>query len=287
MNSTTLNNKDQLSAGMKCYELEIPGSEVTHLPDDIQVEYRINLDGCRKLKTLPDGLKTGTLILAGCTGLTQLPENLDVCFLNISDCPQLTAWPQQGRIRFGNLIARNCTNLKALPDWLTRISQLDISGCTSLTSLPEQLQISSWIDIAHTGITELPESIDESQLRWRGVPINQRIAFHPEEIMSEEILSEPNSELRRVMLERVGFDRFFKSVEAEVLDTDQDPGGKRELLKVPLEGDEDLVCVSVNCPSTDRRYIIRVPPDMKTCAQAIAWTAGFDDPDDYHPLVET
>ena len=68
MNSTTLSNKDQLSAGMKCYELELPGSDVTHLPDDIEVEYRINLDGCRKLKTLPDGLKTGTLFLSGCTG---------------------------------------------------------------------------------------------------------------------------------------------------------------------------------------------------------------------------
>jgi hypothetical protein len=26
---------------------------------------------------------------------------------------------------------------------------------------------------------------------------------------------------------------------------------------------------------------------MKTCRQAVAWTAGFDDPDDYRPLVET
>jgi hypothetical protein len=61
----------------------------------------------------------------------------------------------------------------------------------------------------------------------------------------------------------------------------------RKLLRVPMKGDEDLVCVLVICPSTSRQYILRVPPTMRTCRQAIAWTAGFDNADDYHPLVET
>ena len=74
---------------------------------------------------------------------------------------------------------------------------------------------------------------------------------------------------------------------ATVMDRDRDAGGERQLLRVKLEGDEDLVCVSVSCPSTERRYLLRVPPTMRTCRQAVAWTAGFDDPELYRPLVET
>ena len=39
--------------------------------------------------------------------------------------------------------------------------------------------------------------------------------------------------------------------------------------------------------STGRQYALRVPPAMRTCRQAAAWTAGFTDPADYNPLVET
>lgn len=47
------------------------------------------------------------------------------------------------------------------------------------------------------------------------------------------------------------------------------------------------VCVSVQCPSTGRRYLIRVPPNTRTCHQAAAWIAGFDDPRKYNPIIET
>lgn len=90
-----------------------------------------------------------------------------------------------------------------------------------------------------------------------------------------------------MLLERFGYDRFILQANVEVVDTDRDPGGERRLLRVSLEGDEDLVCVSVFCPSTGDRYIIRVPPNMQTCHQAVAWIAGFDDPNEYQPLVET
>jgi hypothetical protein len=105
--------------------------------------------------------------------------------------------------------------------------------------------------------------------------------------MVAEILGERNAELRRVLLERFGFERFMEEAGAAVMDRDRDAGGERQLLRLKLEGDEDLVCVSVSCPSTGRRYLLRVPPAMRTCRQAVAWTAGFDNPELYRPLVET
>ena len=72
-----------------------------------------------------------------------------------------------------------------------------------------------------------------------------------------------------------------------MLDRDTDPGGPRELVRIKLPDDEDLVALSCFCPSTNRQYILRVPPETKTCHQAAAWIAGFDDPNDYRPLLET
>lgn len=276
-----------LTAGLRCYQLEMRMTPIQALPPDLQVEYRLDLEDCADLEVLPKGLKVGSLNLRGCTSLKSLPEGLDVCFLDISGCTSLTHWPQRASVRIGRFAASGCLQLTSLPPWLTEIAQLDISGCTSLSALPEKLCVSSWIDLANTGLQSLPASTQGARLRWRGVPINERIAFHPETISVQEILDERNAELRRVMLERMGYEAFLRETEAEILDRDRDPGGERRLLRVKLEGDEDLVCVSVICPSTGRQYLIRVPPTMRTCRQAAAWIAGFDNPDDYRPIVET
>jgi hypothetical protein len=143
------------------------------------------------------------------------------------------------------------------------------------------------VDIAGTRIRSLPASMAGTPLRWRGVPVDERIAFRPETITSDEILAETNAERRRVLLERMGYETFLSKAQAEVLDHDTDPGGERRLLRVAMGRDEALVCVAVFCPSTGRQYVIRVPPATASCHQAAAWIAGFDDPDQYRPLVET
>jgi hypothetical protein len=56
---------------------------------------------------------------------------------------------------------------------------------------------------------------------------------------------------------------------------------------VTLTDDEPIVVVSVHCPSTGRQYLVRVPRDTRTGRAAVAWTAGFDNPDDYAPVEET
>jgi hypothetical protein len=191
------------------------------------------------------------------------------------------------RMSGGRISLRDCARLTRLPSGLGSVGQLDLGGCLNITSLPDDLDVTAWIDIGGSGITSLPARLQGVAIRWRGVPIDERIAFHPDTLTHTEILAEANTEIRRVMLERFGLDRFMIAAKAEELDRDRDPGGERRLLRVPLEGDEPLVCVSVICPSTQRQFVLRVPPHMTSCRQAIAWTAGFDDPKDYRPLVET
>ncbi|MCW3060799.1 MAG: hypothetical protein JWQ02_2620 [Capsulimonas sp.] len=287
LDGTGCHGLTELPRRLHCYELTLRDTSISSLPADIQVEYRLDLTGCAELQCLPVGLKVGTLVLQGCTSLRALPEGLEVYFLDIGGCSRLAQWPTQATVRIGRLNARGCRALTELPTWMTQLAQLDLRGCESLTSLPETLRVTSWLDLADTQITSLPPQLAGARLRWRGVPIDARIAFQPETITAREVLDTVNSELRRVLLERMGYERFLLDAHAEELNRDTDPGGERRLLRVKMVGDEALVCISVLCPSTGRQYIIRVPPQTKTCRQAAAWIAGFDRTDDYRPIMET
>lgn len=273
--------------GKEHVSLDLSGIGVEELPEGLRVQFALNLSGCKRLRRLPDGLQAGTLDISGCTRLEGLPEGLTVSFLDMSNCPQIESWPRRAEVAAGRLRARDCLGITHLPDWLGPLSQLDLAGCSMLHSLPEGLHVSSWIDLADTGIRSLPASLQGVGLRWRGVMVDDRIAFRPESISAAEVLGEVNAELRRVKMERMGFERFIDDADPEMLDHDTDAGGPRTLYRVRLDGDEPLVCVSVLCPSTGRRYLLRVPPYITTCRQAVAWTAGFKNPDDYAPLRET
>ena len=276
-----------LPAGLKCYELDLSNNPIETIPSDLQVECALMLNECRNLTSLPKGLKTGTLELRNCTELESLPERLDVWYLDAAGCTRLKSFPKKASIGKGNLSVAGCVWLSSLPNYLGRVSTLDISDCPLIDSLPESLELGLWIDVAGSGLDQLPKRLMESGLRWRGVPVDYRIAFFPETIKAKEALAQTNAEIRRVMIERMGFERFFEEAKAKKIDKDTDPGGKRELLRIVMKDDEDIVCLSCSCPSTQRHYLLRVPPTIMTCHAAAAWMAGFNDPSKYKPVIET
>lgn len=184
----------------------------------------------------------------------------------------------------GHLDLSGQPTLYNLPENLT-CESLDISDCVNLTTLPKGLQITYWIELAGSGITTLPAG-HGFVLRWRGVPVDDRIAFGGQSITGQDILDTENVELRRVLLERLGYETFLQQVGGLVRDRDRDAGGERQLVCVPFEDDEPLMVLKVTCPSTGYTHILRVPPYMRSCHQAAAWIAGFDNPDDYNPLIE-
>lgn len=285
-----VNVQDLLPERMQLYELSLRASDVATIPAGIKVQQKLDLTSCTFLESLPDGLTVNSLQLQGCTCLRALPERMDVWFLGLSGCWALESWPDSARVRSGQLSLPGCVALQSLPESLRRLSALDIRECPQLTSLPSGLEVTGWIDLAHSGLTTeeaVPESTGVAQLRWSNVPIDRRIAFHPELITPDEVMAEDNTELRRVLIDRYGYGRLLSDLNAEVLDADVDPGGVRQLLRVALQDDEDLVAMSCHCPSTGRQYVIRVPPKTKSCHHAAAWIAGFDNPDDYQPLKET
>jgi hypothetical protein len=280
----------RLPSGLHCFEINASNTQIQEVPKDLHVDSILNLSGCEELTRLPKGLKVGTLNLQGCRSLAGLPENLDVWFLNMTGCWNFKEWPRQAAIRSGRLTLRGCTALTGLPAYLGTLAALNVRDCPNLRELPDSLKITGWIDVAQSGLAEskkLPLSLRGVDLRWQGVRIDERILLKPETITVDEVLAERNAERRRVLLDRFGVSRFMKETQAKVLDEDTDPGGPRQLLRVELKDDEPLVTLACFCPSTARQYFLRVPPNMESCHQAAAWIAGFDNPRDYQPLLET
>ncbi len=164
---------------------------------------------------------------------------------------------------------------------------LIVSDCINLTSLPDDLALGGPIDVAGSGLTNLPPTLaHRCRLLWRGMAVHPDVVFHPEKLSPRQILDERNTELRRLMLERVGFDAVLEEGHAKFIDKDTDPGGQRRLLDV-TEGGRISRYLYCRCPSTQREYLLRVPPQVPTCHAAAAWLAGFQNPDDYKPVQET
>jgi hypothetical protein len=260
---------------------------LTTLPSACAVSEALDLASCVKLANLPESVETLRLGIANCRGLTALPRRLRSLYITMDGCTGLTGWDDPDVTELRQLSARGCASLASLPPNLRQRDELDIRGCTQLSRLPDELRVTRWIDVGDSGMRALPASAQGVQVRWNGVNVTGQVAFHPETLTARQALSEENAEIRRVMLERTGPERFIREARPQQLDADTDAGGARRLLSVDMARDEPLVALEVRDPSTGRTYLLRVPPEMSTCRQAAAWIAGFDDPDNYRPLLET
>jgi hypothetical protein len=233
---------------------------------------------------LPEGLRVSELNLSNSRRLVRLKAHLELTWLTLCNCRALEILPNQ--LRAKSLDLTGCTRLVWQDEALVEVSSLVLADCTQVVELPDWLFFDS-IDVANTRLTELPSHCAASKILWRGVEVDQRVAFHPELITAQEILAERNAELRRVMLERIGWEKFLHDSNPKVIDQDIDAGGDRRLLAVTFSNAEEIFILTLNCPSTGRKYAIRVPPWMKTCHQSAAWMAGFENPAEYEPGIET
>jgi hypothetical protein len=104
---------------------------------------------------------------------------------------------------------------------------------------------------------------------------------------AKEIESEPNIEVRRLMIDLYGVGRYLAETKARLVHTDE----CGELYKRLQLDDEDLVVVKVinstaEPDGTFKEYFLRVPPQMKTAREAVAWSFGLSEAE-YKPDIET
>jgi hypothetical protein len=122
---------------------------------------------------------------------------------------------------------------------------------------------------------------------WRGMPIPPEVVGELATLTVARIQAEANAELRRVMLEHFGFERYLR-----------ESGAKRQhaddfgtLWRVEMPGDEPLVMVEVINSTAEpdgsfRTYFLRVPPQTGTAREGVAWTFGLT-AQDYAPTQQS
>jgi hypothetical protein len=128
-----------------------------------------------------------------------------------------------------------------------------------------------------------------------GVRVPRNVIEHPHEIDIARIGAVRNAEVRRVMIDRYrhgeevsGPAAFMRDAGGERLDHDERFG---TLWRRNVPGDEPIVMIEVINSTREpdgrrKRYWLRVPPNMTTAHEAVAWS--FNVPaKDYAPKVET
>jgi hypothetical protein len=161
-------------------KLDLTGSDIVYLPNQLIAEHDLCLADCVFLTYLPDSLRnvSGDLDLGHCTSLMSLPQNLTEVNgdLNLRNCTSLMFLPRGLTKIRGHLNLSKCTSLINLPDNLTVHGYVALEGCTSLTHLPDNLRV-TYSSLNLTGCTSLTHLSDSLNVVNGYISLNGCIAL--------------------------------------------------------------------------------------------------------------
>ncbi len=113
---------------------------------------------------------------------------------------------------------------------------------------------------------------------YHGVTLPEKYGqLHPNQWQASWILSEKNAELRRVLIQGIGYDRICCELQAVGLDSWQE----YRLLKIDNADVEPIYLLKMTCPSTGFIHALRVPPNVRSALEAIRWVNWGTDPEEF------
>lgn len=123
----------------------------------------------------------------------------------------------------------------------------------------------------------------------QGFPVPEVVIEDPDNVTMRDIQNEENAEIRRVIIEHLGSDRFAKALDLEEIDSQFLNERQYTLLRTKTADEmarTKIQFVRVECASTDREYHLCIPIEIEDALEAVAWTFNMDK-DTYNPAVET
>ncbi|MEC4991685.1 MAG: hypothetical protein SAJ37_23365, partial [Oscillatoria sp. PMC 1068.18] len=114
---------------------------------------------------------------------------------------------------------------------------------------------------------------------YHGVTLPEKYGkVSPNSWKSKWLLEEDNAELRRVLIQGIGYEKICQDLQTICLDSWQE----YELLKINNELDiEPIQLLKMTCPSTRRIHVLRVPPTLQTAQEAITWVNWGINPNEF------
>ena len=123
--------------------------------------------------------------------------------------------------------------------------------------------------------------------RWHGTRVPRWVIEQPATITPEAIRDESDVQVRRVLVDRYGPDRYLREAGGEVVQRDH----CGNLWRAEMPGDEPLTMIEVRNATIEpdgsrRTFWLRVPPQVQTALEGVAWTFDLP-PERYQPQVQT
>ena len=236
--------------------------------------------------------------------LSSLPENIGLSKLTCLDLRnnEMITLPESICNLSGlTTLDLGYNKIVSLPDDignLTRLEKLHLSG-NQLTHLPksiEKLTSLTYIDISGNPLYEdisvlqiLSNLPNLESVYFLGVELPRRYWLSSfSEWKPEWLLDEENVEIRRILIQEVGYEKICQELNANKIDD------WREYTLLRIDDveqvyDEDtdeevlepMVLLKMTCPSTGHIHILRVPPAMTSAEAAITWVNHGIHPDEF------
>jgi internalin A len=100
---------------------------------------------------------------------------------------------------------------------------------------------------------------------------------HPNKWQSQWLLTEENAEVRRVLIQGIGYDRIIQELRAKQIDSWREYA----LLQIDNADVEPICLLKMTCPSTGFIHALRVPPNLTSAREAIRWVNWDIDPEEF------
>jgi leucine-rich repeat protein SHOC2 len=291
--------------------LSLSHNQLTKLPDSIGTLSDLT---CLKLRDnqltiLPDNI--GNLVKLSELDLSEnkldsIPSSINNLFnledLNLRANNQLKILPKE----IINLVSLKRLNLSytGLTDLTDEIGKfINLTGLfinnnqisTLPTSINKLVKLTE-LYLANNPLSDLSILQDLSSLKFVhffDVHLLRRYWAKFSDWKAEWLLDEDNAEIRRLLIEQIGYEKICNELDAITLDNWRE----YTLLKIdkvetiyeedgyePIDR-EPMLLLKMTCPSTNHLHILRVPPEMISAEAAITWVNHGIHPDEF--VVQT
>jgi leucine-rich repeat protein SHOC2 len=233
--------------------------------------------------------------------LASLPESIDnlinLKYLNLGSNELINLPSSIGNLTDLNELSLDCNELTYLPDSIGNLLGLEVLGVldNQLNNLPlsiEKLTKLRYLNIENNPLIDLSMLQNLPNLEtvlFVGIRLSRRYWDKFAEWKPEWLLDENNVEIRRILIEQLGYEKICNELKA----TNLDIWKEYTLLKIdgvetiyddiqdePIRR-EPMLLLKMTCPSTAHIHILRVPPEMESAEAAITWVNHGIHPDKF------